>query len=185
MRMNQNPGKGTPDRLATSIHNGDTVSIPVGAPVVLVSNGTNDGIDVVLPTTSNSAQLVQAFKYGVASKTMAVGDFAEAVVFGVHNNLLLIRQTRASSTNTWNTEAARSVGDYLTVVSNLNGFITTVTAIGALTVSTGTVTVNVQTVWPDAVLMQTLASYASSASATSDTRTAITASVKAFVHLMF
>lgn len=182
MRINQNPGRTSPDRMATSIHNADTVAIPLGAPVVLAMNGTNDGLDVVLPSTS-AAQKIQGLRYGVCTKTIQVGEFAEAIVFGFTNSLLLYRQTRADSTQVWASEAARSVGEYLTISSAINGFVTAVSTQKIVTNAT-TDTLALQIYNPDAVLGQTLASYSSSASSTADTRTAITALVKAFVRLM-
>lgn len=183
MRINQNPGFTTPDRVAVKVHNADTVTIPSGAPLVLKMNGTNDGVDVVLPSTSGALNLIIGLMYGVNTKALAVGAYGEGVVYGLTNTLLLIRQTRASSTNVWATEAARSVGEFLTVDTVNNGFLTVTSSYLAVTASTaaaaGTLTYN-----PMAVLAQTLASYASSASTTADTRTAITAAVKAFVSMM-
>jgi hypothetical protein len=178
------------DQISMTVHNAEaSATIPMGAPVVLVMNATGDGLDVVLPSTS-TAQKIQGLRYGVATRAMAVGDFAESVVFGFTNTLLLYRQTRSDSTGNWLTEAARSVGEFLGISSAINGFVTTAGAqiLSGLSASTATATTTplaTITVYnADAVLCQTLASYASSASATSDTRTAITAAVKAFVRLM-
>jgi hypothetical protein len=189
MRINQLTGFKTPDRIAVSIKNADTVSIPAGSPVVLAMNGTDDGVAVVLPTTSGAANLVQGLRYGVNTRTLAVGQFGDAVVFGLTNNLLLMRQTRASSSNVWASEPARSIGEFLGVSSAINGYVTEASTIGLVGLSASTATaattpLNTITIFPDAVLGQTLPTYASSASATSDTRTAITAAVKAFVRMM-
>lgn len=182
MRFKQAGNKA--DSIIVVVHNADTVVIPAGTPLVLNMNATNDGLDVVLPSTANDNRKTVGMSLGVSTKTMQVGDYSEAVVFGLSYNLLLIRQTRASSTNNWASEAARSVGEFLTVDTVNNGFITMASAISAITVSTGAAQAQVGTQWPLAALGATLASYASSASATSDTRTAITAAVRAFVHFM-
>lgn len=183
MRFNQNPGRTSADRVASSIHNAEaSASIPLGAPVVLVMNGTNDGLDVVLPSSS-AANKIQGMRFGVCTKTIAPGEFAEAVVFGFTNSLLLYRQTRGSSTDVWASEAARSVGEYLTISSALNGFVTAASSFKIVTNAT-TDTLGAVIYNPDAVLGQTLALYASSASSTADSRTAITALVKAFIRLM-
>lgn len=171
------------DHVRVVVKNADTVTIPNGAPVVLAFNGTDDGLAVVLPTTS-AAQKVVGFQFGVALGNIAVSSVGEAMVFGFCQQLQLFRQTRSDSTGNWATEAARSVGEFLDISTAINGWVTIVSSITALTISTGTANVQVATIRPLAVLAQTLASYASSASATSDTRTAITAAVKAFVRMM-
>jgi uncharacterized protein (DUF1501 family) len=171
------------DLCAVVVRNAEaSASIPAGSPVVLVMNGTNDGLDVVLPSTSASLQKVQGLQYGVNTRTMAAGDYGESIVFGFTPTLLLERQTRVSSSNVWASEAARSVGEYLSIDTVNNYWVTTVSTYGVVTNAT-TDTIAVQH-RPLVALGQTLASYASSASSTADTRTAITASVKAFVRLM-
>jgi len=159
-----------------------SATIPAGAPVALVMNATDDGLGVVLPSSSTAIK-VQGLRFGVATKAIAAGDFGEAVVFGLTNNLLLIRQTRGNSTDTWQTEAARSVGEFLKIDTVNNGWITLASTIKVVTNAT-TDTLALTIYNPDAVLGQTLASYASSASSTADTRTAITASVKAVIRIM-
>lgn len=155
--------------------------IPAGSPVVLVMNGTNDGCDVVLPSTSSLAKLI-GFGYGVASRAMNAGDAGEAVVYGFVNSVILSRQTRAASTDVWASEPARSVGEFLTINTTINFLQTAVSTIAVVTNAT-TDTRALRAPF-DAMLAQTLASYVSSASSTADTRTAITAGVKAFVRLM-
>jgi hypothetical protein len=157
-----------PEIMACVVKNADTVTIPQGAPVVLAFNGTDDGIAVVLPTTS-TAQKVVGFQYGVALEAISVSSYGEAQVFGYCQSLQLFRQTRSDSTGNWASEAARSVGEFLGISSAINGWVTVASTTAPL---------------PIGVLAQSLATYASSASATSDTRTAITASVKAFVRMM-
>lgn len=193
MRINLVQGKSTPARMTVAIHNADTVTIPAGTLVVFNMNGTNNGLDVVLQSTQASAIQSQGLRAGVVFNNVPVGGFDEAVVFGYTNYLLLIRQTRAASTAVWATEAARSIGEYLTFTSiataasipNLtNGFSTVASTFLAVSASTATAAATITILSPDAVLATTLASYASSASTTSDTRTAITAAVKAFIRIM-
>lgn len=184
MTTNQNPGLGKPDRIAVAIRNAEaSADIPAGAPVVLVMNGTNDGADVVLPSTSASALKIQGMRYGVNTRLLHAGDQGSAIVFGLTNNLLLQRQTRPTSTDTWQTEAVRSVGEFLKIDTVNNQWLTNASTIKVVTnATTDTLALTINN--PDAVLAQTLASYASSASSPADTRTAITASVKAFVRMM-
>jgi hypothetical protein len=159
------------DLLAVVFHNAEaSASIPLGTPVVLVMNGTNDGLDVVLPSTAGASKM-HALAFGVSIGPVASGAYGEALIFGTHNNVVLTRQTRAASTVSWNSEASIASWGLLNIESVGNGMQT-----GGTLASTNFL--------PFAVLAQSLASYASSASATSDTRTAITAAVKAFLRII-
>lgn len=184
MTTNQNPGLGKPDRITVAIRNAEaSAAMPAGCPVVLIMNGTNDGADVVLPSSGVTALRVQGLRYGVNTRTLAAGDQGSAIVFGLCNNLLLQRQTRASSTDSWATEAAFAIGAYLSIDSTNNRWVTFANTIKVVTNAT-TDTLALTVYNPDAVMAQILASYAGSASTTADTNTARTASVKAFVRIM-
>lgn len=168
------------DIVAVVIRNADTVAIPTGTPVVLSDNSTasvNDGLDVVLPSTAGAAKSDVLF-YGICvspagypQNGVPVNGYGESQVFGFNAGLVLVTQTRAASTNSWNSVPSIASFNYLAIDTVANGFDT----IGTLAQS-GFV--------PYAVLWQSLASYASSASTTSDTRTAITSSVKGFLRMM-
>ena len=141
-------------------------------------NGTNDGLDVVLPNTGG-AQKAHAFAYGVviAPSTpnlqgIPVNQFGEAQIFGFVQNAVLTRQTRSASTVSWNSEGSIASYVLLVIDTSANGFSTS----GGTQASTAYL--------PFAILQGTLASYSSSASASTDTRTAITASIKAFVRII-
>ncbi len=171
------------DLIAVVIKNNDTVQINAGQPVVIQMDG--DGVDVVLPSTAGALNLVLGLKYGVNLRNAAVGAYSEAIVFGFCNSLTLLRQTRASSTNVWATEAARSIGEMLTVDTVNNLFVTGgVSTFAVVSASTAAAAQTLTILTGPVILGQTLASYASSASSTADTRTAITASVNAFVRMM-
>lgn len=169
MNINQNPGF-KPDRASVGVKNAGVLAMVAGQPVCLAINGTDDGLAVVLP--SAAAQNAFALMYGVLLQPLAVGAAGAAQVYGFVNNLLLIRQTRSDSTGNWLTQI--SITDTLALFVDTvgNGFKTSGGSQAA------------STMLPFAFLCQTLASFASSASATSDTRTAITASVKAFIRMM-
>jgi hypothetical protein len=165
------------DLIAVVVRNADTVAINPGTPVCLNMNGTNDGLDVVLPSTGGATKS-HAGAYGVAIaptgpglQGIPVNGYGEAQIFGVNGAVNLTRQTRASSTNTWNSEASIASYVIMQIDTSANGF---------STVGTQAATQYL----PFAIMIQSLASYASSASATSDTRTAITASVKAFLRII-
>ena len=184
MQINLNPGANKADNIMVAIRNAEaSASIPAGAPVVLVMNATNDGADVVLPSTSASALKIQGLRYGVNTRTLAAGDYGNAVVFGLTNNLLLIRQTRSDSTGNWATGAALSVGQFLSIDTVNNAYVTAASTLKVVTNAT-TDTLALTIYNPDAVIAQTAATFASSASTTTDTRTSITAAIKAFVRVM-
>ena len=170
------------DDLQVVIKNNDTVQINAGQPVVLSLDGTTTP-DVVLPSTNGAAGAIYAQSYGVNLQNLAVGAVGRCTVWGFANNVFFISQTRASSTNNWATMAALSSGQYLTLDTVNNGFLTGVSTIQYVTASTAA-TPTTSTVRPIAMAAQSLASYASSASATSDTRTAITYAIQAFVRFM-
>lgn len=183
MSINLNQGF-KPQRVTVGIKNAEaSASIPAGSPVTLIANGTDDGLAVVLPSSGVTAMRNQGLKYGVNTALITTGQYGNAVVHGMTNNLLLQRQTRGNSTDVWATQAVLSIGQYLTVDSTNNRFITTVSTIGVVTNAT-TDTLALTIYNPDYVAFQSLASFASSASSTADTRTAITASIKAFVRIM-
>lgn len=169
MRMKQVGNKA--DVLAVVIRNADTATIPLGTPVILVLNGTNDGLDVVLPSTAGASKM-HSLAYGVTiGPAITANSYGEAMIFGFHSNVVLTRQTRSASTVTWASEASIASFVLMNIESVANGF-----QIGATLASTNFL--------PFAVLAQSLASYASSATATTDSRTALTAAVKAFLRII-
>lgn len=176
MRMKQVGNK--LDLLAVVVRNADTSTIPLGTPVCLNMNGTNDGLDVVLPSTGGATK-AHAFAYGVVispstpnQQGIPVNGYGEAQIFGFCQNAVLTRQTRSASTVSWNSEGSIASYVLLVIDTSANGFSTS----GGTQASTAYL--------PFAILQGSLASYASSTSSTADTRTAITAAIKAFVRII-
>lgn len=172
MRIKTIGNKG--DSALIVIRNADTANMPIGTPVMYNMNGTNDGLDVVLPTTAGAANKHQALLCGVIATPggVAVNATGEAVAYGLHTATVLTRQTRSASTVSWASEA--SIASYVQLQPET-------VANGMQTVS-GTVAASAFI--PYGILVQSLASYSSSASSTADTRTAITAAVRAFFRIM-
>lgn len=141
-----------------------------GQPVCLSMNGTEDGFAVVLP--SNSAAKAYALFYGVAVKDVASGAFGEAQVFGYCEYGMLARASRSATTVSWASGASIDTFAVLTIDTVMNAFAS----------SGGTQAASA--FLPVAVLLESVASYAGSASATSDTRTALTSSAKIFLRAM-
>lgn len=161
------------DNVMVVVRNAESsASIPQGSPLTLVLNGTNDGLDVVLPGTAGDAKN-GAFKYGIASDTIANGAYGEAIVFGFCAYALMTKMTRAASTDSWTSSQSSASGIALGYDSLNNALVGNASMVGSL-----------GTLHAAAVLASSLASSAASASATSDTRTAITNAVKVFVRMM-
>lgn len=151
-----------------------------GQPVVLRGNGTQDGVAVVLPS-SGSAATVFSLLYGVATRDYAANEPGEVQCYGVCEAIALFRQTRSATTADWSSASSiPSYGVFL-VDSTVNCFTNAGTQGATGAASTfGTFTSPL----PFVVGLQTLAAAASTASATSDTRTRIATYVKAFLRLM-
>lgn len=168
------------DFLSSHVRNDDTVKILAGTPVVFDLDGTEDGLAVVLPSSKSAAHAL-LFPFGVMTADCDVNQLGEAQLFGMCFNVTMVRQTRPTSTDTWQTEATQGISQGMTINTVANALSTVASSRSIASTDTLGMT-EVQRVI--AVLAQTLASYASSASTTSDTRTAITASVKAMLFML-
>ncbi len=161
------------DHILVNIRNASGATIPIGTPVCLNMNATNDGLDVVLG--SSSAAKASAFQFGVAVSNILDQQYGEAQVWGFCQNIVLLRQTRSASTADWSSNASGfGTGVLLNVDTVGDRF------------STSGGTLAVTGYLPFAVLAQSVATWASTASsnATSDTRLSITVLSKAFLRMM-
>lgn len=147
-----------------------TLAIAAGAPVALVMNGTNDGLDIVNASTAGAAKSTSFF-IGIAPYAITAGAFGDIIISGIVTNALLTLTTRATSTDSFASVASLALGVLLNVDSVGNRL-----SAGATGGSSAFL--------PNILLAQTLASSASSASATSNTGTAVTATVKVFLRTM-
>lgn len=161
------------DLVAITIRNNAGANMAAGTPICLELSGTRDGIDAVLP--SSSAAKAHAAAYGVVLNAIADQQYGEAQVFGFNQNIVLLRQTRATSTDDW---SSNNAGFPLGCILNINTLNNAFTTSGGTQAVTGFL--------PFAVLASSVATWASTASsnATSDTRTALTVSAKAFLRMM-
>jgi hypothetical protein len=160
------------DSVAVVVKNAESSSaIAAGTPLVLACNGTDDGLAVVLPATAGNAK-TGTFPYGVTQASIAAGMYGEAVIFGIVTNAVLVRGTRAASTDSWTSSGSFASGAVLMIDTVNNAFISTVGSLAATSFA------------PIAVLAQSQVSFAASASATSDSRTANTVAVKAFIRML-
>lgn len=174
IRLNQVGNKA--GKISATITNGETsATIPRGTPVVLklssTLSATNDGLQVVLPSTAGDP--VNYFgRFGVSVDTMTTNQQSEAILFGVCNYALVTLMTRAASTNSWTSSASIASGVALGLDSLNNAFLIGASSAGSLPFAGG------------AFLLDSLASAAASATTTADSRTAITTSARVLVRFM-
>jgi hypothetical protein len=160
------------DIVACVVHNAEaSASIPAGTPVAFVMNATNDGLDVVLPSSATGAKAT-SFAAGIALKTMAAGDYGEAQIWGFCQNVVLKRQTRSDSTGDWSSNNTGFATGLALLIDTVYNAMSTAASTGASIYA------------PIAVLAESVATWASTASNTGDTRTVITVATKAFIRLM-
>lgn len=165
-----------PDRVIMSVQNNEvSASIPRGTPVILSATGvaaTDDGLDVVLPATAGNVN-AYGLRYGVLTTTLLAGQNGESILFGVAPFALVTRATRAASSDSWTSSASIASGVALGIDTINNAFL-----IGA------SIAASIATNHIDAVLMDSIASFAASATATTDTRTVLTSGQRVFVRMM-
>ncbi len=157
------------DTISVAIKNSEaSASIPIGTPVMLNVNGTDDGLGVVLP--SGAALKAHAFAYGVSLQTLAAGDKGYSQVFGFCRKAVVLFQTRSDNSASYSASTLSS-GVMLNVDTVHNCF------------STSGGTLAASAYLPFAVLAESTAAPAA-ASTSSDTSTAVTGYMKVFLRMM-
>ena len=159
-----------------------SATIPRGTPVALVMDGTDDGLAVVLPSSSSLLK-TNAFRYGVATTDILAGQVGEVQVFGFCEFVVLTLQTRANTSggSSFSTADTVALGQLLTIFSAANAFSTIANTV-AFASTDGFTLSNFEPA--KAAIAQSLASTAGIATGTAETRTAITQGVKAFLRYM-
>lgn len=170
MRLKLAGNKG--DSLIAIVHNAEaSATIPVGTPVVLKLNGTNDGLDVCLPATAGAVLSGSAY-YGCVTTALTAGSYGESVIFGMVTNAVVTFMTRAASSNSWSSSASWAQGVILALDTVNNAFLS----------ASASNTSGPNAIY--AVLASSLPSSTASATTTSDTRTVITNSARVFVRMI-
>lgn len=146
-----------------------SADIALGGVAIFNMNGTRDGKDVVLPSSSSAAK--QSFVAGVALKAVEAGKVGKFIAYGVIPTLTIQLRSRAATTDAWPTAAAIAVGDALRA-ETVNNYATLFTA-GA---ATGFL--------PYLQALGSTASSASSASTTSNSDLVSTVTMKAFIRAL-
>lgn len=167
--------KDKPEGVILQVHSGEaSSSIPLGTPVVLTLDGTNDGLDVVLP--GSEALLANSMLFGVATETITAGAYGTVQCFGFCRNNVLRQRTRAGTSgtsNTWASVASLAKGHMLAIDTVNNAF------------STMSASMAASMFLPFAILAESVASVASGVSdSTLHSGTALTTSVKTFIRAM-
>lgn len=159
-----------PAFISNTVTNGEaSATINAGNLCILKLGGADNGLAVVLPATAGAAKS-NVYMYGVALEQAAPGVHFSVLQFGYCRNITLVRASRAASTDSWASVASLETNLYLVPNTLGNGFSSGGTTSGAGIVA--------------AMLAESLAAVASSASNTSDTRTLLTLSAKAIIRMM-
>lgn len=170
MKLQLGNNKGSLNSDTIAVINGSASAIAKGAPAVFEMDGTDDGLSVHNASDAG-VTVATGLLAGVAEESIAAGARGRVKMRGFVDNLLLIRATRAASTDSYATQAAIAKGDALTVDTVANGF-------GRSTAGAASMGL------PAVVAIGTLASVASAASTSSDSSTAKTAYIDAYVRIM-
>jgi hypothetical protein len=169
-------------------------SIPQGTPVVLnlsqtaqpptyqngLPAGFEDGLQVCLPVSAannmslGSALSLELFHYGIAVGNIAYNALGEVMVHGVYPFALFVRATRSASSASWSSSASLAGSSVLLSIDSLNNAYTTVATTAASNALSNV----------PVYLLDSIASFAASASATSDTRTAMITTQRVFIREM-
>lgn len=168
--MNAKSVGNAPEKVFLVVRNDESSTISRGTPVALQLDGTDDGLAVILPSTS--AAKAHAVAFGVAAQDIASGTDGQVQVFGFCNYAKIVTSTRAASTDSFATVETQALGCILNISTVANAFISS----GGTLAVTGYL--------PFAVLAQSMASTVGIASTTSDTSLRKTTSAKVFLRMM-
>lgn len=146
------------------------VAISRGQCVCLSMSGTEDGLTVVLP--SSSAAKAHALFYGIVDSSGEIGAVKESLLFGYCAYAQYTKATRSATSVGWASGASIASLVALQIETIANGL----QSVGGTQAASAFL--------PVAILLEDIASWAGSATATSDTGTALTSGVKVFLRAM-
>lgn len=115
-----NAGGGKPEDVTHVVKNAENVTIRAGVPVVYAFNGTDDGLAVVLPSSSTATNVTQ-LTAGLVVKDISPGKLGEVQVYGFFRKGLIARATRAATNGNWGSMASLNLGSALGIDTTLNG----------------------------------------------------------------
>ena len=157
------------ERTLIQVQNDSANAFVVGEPVAFAMDGVDDGLDVHQLSDSTAGK--SHFFAGVCTEAIAAGARGKIQAYGVVTKIKYVQATRAASTDTYTIAIAIAIGDVMLPNTVANAF----SRLGAGSAS-GYMAL--------CAAIDTVASIASSASTTSDSSTAITGTIKAFVRAM-
>lgn len=160
--------KGNPEKVFIWVQ--ADAALAAKTPCAFVMDGTDDGLNCVVANTAGAAKATSLFA-GIPNVAIALNAGGWSQVYGVIDDIILVRATRAASTDSYNSNIDIALGDLLNVNTAPSGMV--YSAAGAASAAL-----------PYCVAAETLASAASSASTTSDSSTAVTTTLKAFLRAM-
>lgn len=150
--------------------NDESVQINRGDPCIFAMDGTRDGKDVHLPSSSSAAKASQFFA-GIALEDIPVGGGGRVAIRGIVQKVNITLMTRAATTDGWASYPAIAVADSLIINTVGNGM--SRSGAGAATIHPGY-----------CVAMETVASATTQASTTSNTSLVSSTSIKCFLRGM-
>lgn len=122
--------KNKPFYEAVTIKNGEaSSSIPLGTPVIYAMNGTDDGLSVILPSSSTAVKATNLCAGLCATPNLATGQIGDAIIDGLCLNALYSRGTRSATTAAWPSFVAIALGDQLVIDTVANALV--LSAVGA------------------------------------------------------
>jgi hypothetical protein len=113
--------KNKADYVSTVVGNRETVTLPQGLPAVFVMDGTNDGFDVQLPSSS-TANKAASFPAGIILQNEPASKVGcNVLVYGICNKVLVSATLTRSATNAvWASQLGFGLGDVLTINTGAN-----------------------------------------------------------------
>lgn len=111
--------KNRPETNFVVVSNRETTAIPAGTPVCFVFDGTDDGLAVQLPSSSNASKSsvgIAGIASGQGSGALAASSMGQVIqVYGICNALVASVLTRSASSAVWASAVGSTIGDVLTI----------------------------------------------------------------------
>lgn len=172
-------------KFLTVLNDEASSSIALGNPVALKLDATDDGMAVVLPVTATATK-APVLNYGVATEAIAAGARGRVQIFGFCRNAVIVRATRAATSDAWASTAAGAVGDVLKIQTADNAFVraSIPASYSTGTAATDTLAIDLKMFLPFAVLAETLASATTVADSAGPVATVSTSTAKVFLRML-
>ncbi len=170
------------NRISMPVQNDATSSatIPVGTPVCLSMDGTDDGLDVCLPS-NKSQDHADMFFFGVITDTLLAGQNGSSICYGLAKKALIVRATRSDDSANWVGSTSIASRVLLSIDTVNNAFST---AAASQTNASNTSITTIASRVPFVFLANDIASFASTASTATSYGTVLTALTKVFVRAL-